>query len=48
MNHKYINKETFEIVDNVFEVDEDKLLVKNKLLFSDWGVGIKYDLYNWG
>lgn len=23
MNHKYINKETFEIVDNVFEVDED-------------------------
>ena len=22
MNHKYINKETFEIVDNVFEVDE--------------------------
>ena len=23
MNHKYINKETFEIVDNIFEVDED-------------------------
>ena len=23
MNHKYINKETFEIVDNVFEVDGD-------------------------
>lgn len=23
MNHKYINKKTFEIVDNVFEVDED-------------------------
>jgi len=23
MNHKYIDKETFEIVDNVFEVDED-------------------------
>ena len=23
MNHKYIDKETFEIVDNIFEVDED-------------------------
>lgn len=23
MNHKYINSETFEIIDNVFEVDED-------------------------
>lgn len=23
MNHKYINKNTFEIVDNVFEVDDD-------------------------
>lgn len=23
MNHKYINKETFELVNNIFEVDED-------------------------
>lgn len=33
MNNKYINKETFEIINNVFEVDEDiadTILILNK------------------
>lgn len=39
MNHKYINKETFEIVDNVFEVDEDisqtiSILNKKRILYE--------------
>lgn len=23
MNHKYLNSETFEVIDNIIEVDED-------------------------
>lgn len=40
MNHKYINKETFEIVDNVFEVDED--IAQTISILNKKGYSTKY------